>query len=56
MNILGSNQHVFSVKKDGDSLIISDENTGEKHVLVRFYDKRYKKWGWIRENWVKKHA
>lgn len=51
---INSNQTIFEVVVEGDEMTMTSLDGNEKHTLVKYYDKRYKKWGWIRKNWVKK--
>lgn len=48
---INSNQTIYEVKNTGNELTMISKD-GVKHTLVKYYDKRSKKWGWVRKNWV----
>ena len=57
MYILNSDQELCKVEEKVENgkkkLIITNVKTGKEHHLVPYFDDIYKRWGWVRENWVK---
>ena len=53
-HFLNDSQHVCEEKRVGNSKTIIDTETKTEFCLVKYFDENARRYGWKRENWVKK--